>query len=264
MLTGLSLDIMKPAVKPEDIALPDWFQRIGKERVSRTQVRLAQIHNSLLGGEDRGYAPFGEAFDTIAIELSEDPEFAERLYIPIRSAVIQIGEELGWIRADWLTPFEPMRAIPEKDWLASIVGRRPGQPWRGAYTKKWESERPSIRRKSGEAEKVDRPPLKADESLGAGEPTEMRNAKGDEADLHAAVDEFILRCNQEAPVGFKVKRKHIWRAVGHRHPRQLQYWQSGNDKATHEDDKNFRRILSMSPRNFFLLLQQKGIVLSNS
>jgi hypothetical protein len=75
----------------------------------------------------------------------------------------------------------------------------------------------------------------------------------------AVVDAFLLQCNQEPAVGFKVIRKHIWLAVGHRHARQFQYWQEGSDKATDEDDRNFRRILSMPPAEFISLLKKKGI-----
>jgi len=75
----------------------------------------------------------------------------------------------------------------------------------------------------------------------------------------AVVDAFLLQCNQEAAVGFKVIRKHIWLAAGHRHARQFQYWQEGSDKATDEDDRNFSRILSMPPAEFISLLKKKNI-----
>jgi hypothetical protein len=85
---------MKPAVKPADIALPAWLQRVGKDRIERIQTALAQIHNSQLD-TDLGYVPFRRAFDAVAFELSEDPEF-ERLYFKIRALVVDLGKELGW------------------------------------------------------------------------------------------------------------------------------------------------------------------------
>ena len=78
-------------------------------------------------------------------------------------------------------------------------------------------------------------------------------------DLSEMVDDFLLRCNRESNVGFKVIRKHISLAVGHAKPRQFQYWQQRSDKATPEDDRNFRRILGMTPAEFIALLRKKGI-----
>jgi hypothetical protein len=143
---------MKPAVEPADIPLPGWLKPIGEDRIKRIQTRISQIHNSLLGTANWGYAPFREAFDAIAIELSEDPEFGERFYIRIRTVVVDLARELEWIRPEWLTPFDPSRALPEIDWLGSILGRRPGEPWRGAYTKEWASKRLLTSRQAGEAE----------------------------------------------------------------------------------------------------------------
>ena len=83
-----------------------------------------------------------------------------------------------------------------------------------------------------------------------------------ERDRRAAVEAFLLDCNKLSERGSKVARKHIWQAAGH--SRQFEYWQSGSDKATEEDDRNFRRLLSMSPADFLALLQKKGIPISNS
>jgi hypothetical protein len=77
------------------------------------------------------------------------------------------------------------------------------------------------------------------------------------------VDDFLVQCNRES-VGFKVRRKHIWLAVGHARARQFQYWQEGSDKATDADDRAFRRILRMSPAEFIALLKKKGISPSSS
>jgi len=73
------------------------------------------------------------------------------------------------------------------------------------------------------------------------------------------VDDFLVQCNRESAAGFRVMRKHIWRAVGHARPRQFQYWQEGSDKATDADDRAFRRILCMPPSEFIVLLKIKGI-----
>jgi hypothetical protein len=82
----------------------------------------------------------------------------------------------------------------------------------------------------------------------------------DGTDRSAIVDAFLLRCNQEPDLTERVIRTHIWRAVGHRKPRQFQYWQAGNVKATAEDDRNFRRILEMNPADFVTLLRQKRLI----
>src|SRR5215470_7054119 len=61
------------------------------------------------------------------------------------------------------------------------------------------------------------------------------------------IEGFLARCTVEAQFKFKVLRKHIWRAAGHRSPRQFEYWQRCSDKATAQDNVNFRRILSQKP-----------------
>lgn len=71
------------------------------------------------------------------------------------------------------------------------------------------------------------------------------------------VDEFLRRCNEEVTSGVKVIKKHIWLAVGHTNQRQFQYWQQCNDKATDADNTNFRRILSMTPKDFIALLRKQ-------
>ena len=73
-------------------------------------------------------------------------------------------------------------------------------------------------------------------------------------DRRAAVEAFVVECNKLLNAGSKVVKRHIWQAAGHTDRRQFQYWQSGSDKATEEDDRNFRRILSMSPADFLALL----------
>jgi hypothetical protein len=98
---------MKPAVKPADIALPAWLKRIGEDRIARIQTRLLQIHNSAAG---LGYVPLRRAFDVVAFELCGDPEF-ENLFFPIQGLVVDLAKELRWIRPEWLTEFNPNRAL---------------------------------------------------------------------------------------------------------------------------------------------------------
>lgn len=61
------------------------------------------------------------------------------------------------------------------------------------------------------------------------------------------VDQFI---EASAASGFKITRVAIWKAAGHSQPRQFQYWQNGDPRATASDARNFDRILAMSPRDF--------------
>jgi hypothetical protein len=83
---------------------------------------------------------------------------------------------------------------------------------------------------------------------------------GDIADRRRMVDAFLLQCNQEPSLSVKVIRKHIWHAVGHKNPRQFQYWQAGDDDTTAADTQNFSRVLAMHPAKFVALLRQKGLL----
>ena len=89
-------------------------------------------------------------------------------------------------------------------------------------------------------------------------------AAANEPDRRAGVEAFLAECNEKLDAGSKVVKKHLWLAAGHTHSRQFHYWQSGSDEATAEDDRNFRRILSMPPAEFLALLQKKGISVSKS
>jgi len=81
--------------------------------------------------------------------------------------------------------------------------------------------------------------------------------KGTNTNRRAMVDAFLEKCNQVA--SFKIIRKHVWQAAGHKQPRQFQYWQAGDHRATLTDDQNFRRILSMNRADFIALLKKKRI-----
>jgi hypothetical protein len=96
------------------------------------------------------------------------------------------------------------------------------------------------------------------EAVEKGEPSPVKVGKVE--DRNALVDDFLSKCNKEAPHGLKVIKKHIWLAVGHTNRRQFEYWQQGSKKATEEDNKNFGRILSTAPAEFILLLLKKKIV----
>ena len=123
---------MKPRVEPTDIILPAWLTRIGEDRIERIRVGLSQIHNSLSETTNWGYTPFRRAFDAVAIELCEDPEF-KRFYFQIRDFVVHLGEEMGWKRSEWLTQFDPNRVLPMIAWEASIIRTLSGERWRDAY-----------------------------------------------------------------------------------------------------------------------------------
>jgi hypothetical protein len=90
----------------------------------------------------------------------------------------------------------------------------------------------------------------------AGAAVNASDGKG--TDRRAAVDAFILKCNQETAL--KVTRKHIWRAAQHKTARQFQYWQASDPKATTQDDQSFRRILVMSTKEFIALLKKKNVI----
>jgi hypothetical protein len=90
-------------------------------------------------------------------------------------------------------------------------------------------------------------------------------------DRRAMVATFLSACNallgtRKSPLPSKIIEKHIWKAAGHKWPRQFQYWKAGEDRqprqtrgATRTDDVNFRRILAMRPADFLRVLKQKDI-----
>ena len=80
----------------------------------------------------------------------------------------------------------------------------------------------------------------------------------DQSSPKVLVTLFLDRCNEE--LNFRILQKHIWKAAGHGHARQFQYWKSSNPKATVADDINFRRILSLSSGAFETLLRSKAII----
>jgi hypothetical protein len=97
-----------------------------------------------------------------------------------------------------------------------------------------------------------------DESTRAEAGRAATSTDGNGADRRAAIDAFILKCKQGTSM--RATRTHIWRAAGHSTPRQFQFWQASDPKATAQDDQNFRRILAMSPTDFETLLKKKGII----
>ena len=109
------------------------------------------------------------------------------------------------------------------------------------------------------------PPV--DSAAKAGEASSAQPEATDVTDVknrRAEVDRFLRKCNLESTS--KIRREHIWRAVGHKHPRQFGYWQARQDRlpgtihgATKADDQNFRHILAMDPARFVALLKKYGI-----
>jgi hypothetical protein len=90
--------------------------------------------------------------------------------------------------------------------------------------------------------------------------TKLTAATSESRDLHAMVDAFLQRCNEQSKLKVKLIRKHICLAVGHKKPRQFQYWQAQSKKASKADEKNFLRILAMTPDEFVAVLSHKGIL----
>jgi hypothetical protein len=72
------------------------------------------------------------------------------------------------------------------------------------------------------------------------------------------VNKFLEECNANSRV--RVFRHHIWRLAGHSTARQFEYWQSSGAKATPEDDRNFNRILQMTPADFIVALKRKKLL----
>lgn len=93
------------------------------------------------------------------------------------------------------------------------------------------------------------------------EKTEESRQPGNRSDI---VDTFLRECNREPGLKEKIIRKHIHLAALHAHPRQFQYWQARDPRATDEDEKNFGRLLAMEPRQFVALLRQRGIISAKS
>ena len=71
------------------------------------------------------------------------------------------------------------------------------------------------------------------------------------------VDDFLERCNREHQGSGKLLRKDIWTLARHKTPRQFQYWQRGDQKASLADNVIFERILKMTPRDFINAVVRK-------
>ena len=76
----------------------------------------------------------------------------------------------------------------------------------------------------------------------------------------AIVDDFLVRCNLEPGLEVELVRKHISLAFGHKYPRQFQYWQACDPRATAADNQNFGRILRMTPAEFVKALRVKRVL----
>jgi hypothetical protein len=80
------------------------------------------------------------------------------------------------------------------------------------------------------------------------------------ADRSAAVDAFLDRCNRESNLQIVLNRTHFWRAAKHKHPRQFQYWQSHNSKATKGNEREFADLLRMGTDEFTARLKKLLII----
>jgi len=89
--------------------------------------------------------------------------------------------------------------------------------------------------------------------------TGVAPARPDYRDRRAEIASFLEACQRESKV--KLFKHHLWRSVGHTNRRQFEYWQAESDKATDEDDRNFRRILGMTPQAFLDLLRRLKLIL---
>ena len=76
----------------------------------------------------------------------------------------------------------------------------------------------------------------------------------------AIVDGFLYRCNLEPGLTEEIIREHIWRSIGHKKPRQFQYWQANDARATKADKRNFPRIVQLEPAEFVKLLRKKDLI----
>ena len=72
------------------------------------------------------------------------------------------------------------------------------------------------------------------------------------------VNDFLARVKGET--GEKATRTHIWKLAGHKRPRQFEFWQASSTKATKADERNFDRILAMTPAQFVYDLRNKSII----
>jgi hypothetical protein len=92
------------------------------------------------------------------------------------------------------------------------------------------------------------------------EPT-TPEAQTKESCAHArrsSVDRFLSECNKHSKM--RIRRRHIWLAVGHSKGRQFEHWQACDEEATESDDTNFPRVLRMKPEQFVALLKEKHLL----
>ena len=82
--------------------------------------------------------------------------------------------------------------------------------------------------------------------------------KGPVAERRALVDTFLNQFQDQT--GRKGTRKMIWQLARHQKARQFERWQSSDINATGADERNFARILSLSPSDFESELKKRGII----
>jgi hypothetical protein len=74
----------------------------------------------------------------------------------------------------------------------------------------------------------------------------------------AQVSAFLVACNRSCQT--RLRRRHIWLLVGHARGRQFEYWQACSEKATAGDNRNFVRVLGLSPEDFIDQLKRKHLI----
>jgi hypothetical protein len=77
-------------------------------------------------------------------------------------------------------------------------------------------------------------------------------------DRSSEVKAFLSVCNLVSET--RIHKRHIWLSIGHQTPRQFEYWQSCNEKATKADSENFSRVLKSGPAAFLETLRLKRLI----
>jgi len=90
--------------------------------------------------------------------------------------------------------------------------------------------------------------------------SDCRTRVGTAARRWGMVTDFLRRANEVPGVGIGLERNHFWRAAGYRQPRDFQYWQSADSKATKSAAERFARLLCQPPEEFIRILRKKSLI----
>ncbi len=171
--------------------------------------------------------------------------FAHQTCVAVRAGTWPVAE-IGWVVE------EGLRRVAVHAYRDLDVWRQ-WSSWESFY----ESAQTQIRKSDGWLAHLD----EAASASGGAENVDRIEEQPDESeDRRSHVDAFLEECNRAGELPVKIIRKHLWLAVGHKTRRQFQYWQSANEKATQTDDRNFERVLSMSPQAFVSTLKKKNLL----